>query len=697
MVPPQLPVLVLYGSVTGNAEHIAKDLATQLETSALELDSFKKASLATFWEKGEPHLMLVVTSTTGNGDAPENACRFLRYIKRCKNTQLFAQCQFAVLALGDTNYDKFCAMGRAVDKKLGELGGKRLREVALADEATGLEDVVEPWCDEMIAKVRALQGGTEEEKTTDVPATNNGAVQVEASETTSSSLGARLVRAILQKPPNYRLASMVDGSVLPTSTGVSHVTCDFLSPDQYKQALADYEAAYDGNGDELYSAARPFPSTIVGAHYLTNTATDAASRAAKDPLLLNTREIFSSAFPLHGTNAEKNGKRVIEIELSKPTDWDYEPGDSIGLVVPNTKQSVSEMLLVFEKSQGLSPNTLVQIDGKRPMSVQSLLSSMVDLSAPLPKSSKRLFGAWSQLLSSINSEEAACFKLMSSRSAVADKLIKVLCEEQRWTVVDFVRSFPSLKKRLNLQDFISTAPLLPPRYYSVASSPLEPTMKIAFSVVDYLTPSLVLEGLQIGQRRIHGLGTSWLEALASSRLVQTDTPNAPTVSIFPKAAIDFRLPKDPSTKLILIGPGTGIAPFMGFLRHRQSMPQQSGEVDVYFGCRHQDHDFLYQCELEELAQAGVITNLHVAFSRDGSKYRYVQDRLRENAVRLVQLVMIEEACVYLCGDGNAMAKDVQATFVEIFAAQLGGNQEQAMAYLTNLKSSGRFLLDIWST
>ena len=154
------PLFILYGSATGNAEHIAKDLAQKFSPTAAfdsvicaELDQYKMKCLPT-WETAPPddapfskYGVIVVSSTTGNGDAPENAGRFARYIKRKSTVDImpFRHCAFAVLGLGDTNYDKFCAVGKLADKKMLELGGTRAKALGLADEATGLEDVVEPW------------------------------------------------------------------------------------------------------------------------------------------------------------------------------------------------------------------------------------------------------------------------------------------------------------------------------------------------------------------------------------------------------------------------------------------------------------------------------------------------------------------------------------------------------------------------
>ena len=705
------PLFLLYGSVTGNAEHITKDLAKQFGQSALELDTFKRKCVPT-WESGDPYCMVIVTSTTGNGDPPDNAGRFLRFIKRCKDPAYFANCHYAVLALGDTNYDKFCATGRMVDKKLAELGGTRLKDVALADEATGLEEVVEPWIEDIVIQVNGFLGGASAENTEETKEESPAASvspPVDAASSSSTSLGSRLVRSILEKEPDFKLSSLIDATGSSFSHRPSRATCVFLSPDAAAQTDDDVSV---GSSDDTYSAAKPFTSTITRARYLTSTETEPARRSAAD--LDKANQILNEAFPLHGPNAERNGKRVIELDLSIPPtgqDWEYEPGDSVGVLVPNTPESVSYTLNQLQQNQGISPESLVEIDGKRPLTVRAALETMVDLSAPLPKTSKRLFSSWAQLLTSVHSEEAACFQLMArTNNPDGNRICGVLCDEQRWTVVDFLRSFPALARTITLQDIMGAVPLLPPRYYSVASSPLEQTdtkaIKIAFSVVDYMTPSLVLAGTsardgELGKRRVRGVGTGLLETLASAQIAGIGNGKLSTVRIFPKPTADFRIPKDTSAKLILIGPGTGIAPFMGFLQHRRCMQASpavpEGEIDVYFGCRHRDHDFLYQSELEELSNQGVIANLHLSFSRDAnSEFRYVQHRLREQADRLIPLLMHEGASVYLCGDGNSMAKDVQATFVTLFTDHFAGDAEKGAAFLVDLKAKGRFVMDIWS-
>eukprot|EP00562_Extubocellulus_spinifer_P005383 CAMPEP_0178517484 /NCGR_PEP_ID=MMETSP0696-20121128/25718_1 /TAXON_ID=265572 /ORGANISM="Extubocellulus spinifer, Strain CCMP396" /LENGTH=246 /DNA_ID=CAMNT_0020147923 /DNA_START=13 /DNA_END=750 /DNA_ORIENTATION=- len=169
------PLFILYGSATGNAEHIAKDLRDrfvkrledeQQQSSSGTFDSvicvegndFKKKCLP-IWESppadgnttnaAKKHGILVITSTTGNADPPENISRFIRYLKRrTTSPQTFSNCSYAVLGLGDTNYDSFCATAKLVDRKIGELGGSRVKKLVCADEGTGtMEEVIDPWLD----------------------------------------------------------------------------------------------------------------------------------------------------------------------------------------------------------------------------------------------------------------------------------------------------------------------------------------------------------------------------------------------------------------------------------------------------------------------------------------------------------------------------------------------------------------------
>jgi len=440
--------------------------------------------------------------------------------------------------------------------------------------------------------------------------------------------------------------------------------------------------------------------------------------------------------------------------------------------VPNTPQSIQFILTMLERNHGILPSQKISVDAAHPITVEQAVRSKIDLCSPIKKKQLYLLS-----LHATDPDEERALRLLSGGNGKEGcaNLFSRYVEEQYRTVVDVLREFPS-SQSITLEGLLGCLPSIPPRYYSVCSSPLLDRqsatnetynfhLKVAFSVVDYLTPSI--PDVANSHRRIGGLATRRLECVCSPYLcnphhaaanASSTSLKLPTIHIFPKPTHEFRLPPNMSTPLILIGPGTGIAPFIGFLSHRQaqlallesteaaemvsegtwrggyeldredlalskgdtrglnlaadymSKNHHTGDIDLFFGCRHSDHDYLYKKELEEFKSRGILTNLYVAFSRDGGKQEktYVQTLMQNDVQcgkRVVLMIMEKSASVYVCGDGNAMGKDVQETIVSLLAKNLeaegectsiGEARDRATAYVDQMKKSGRFVLDIWS-
>ncbi len=333
---------------------------------------------------------------------------------------------------------------------------------------------------------------------------------------------------------------------------------------------------------------------------------------------------------------------------------------------------------------------------------------------------------------------------------------------QRLTVGEVLEMVPSCKPTLAaLLDVLSP---IPARYYSVASSPLVcPTkLTVAFSVVEY-TLALVGEGgREGGVVKRKGLCTTWLEEMlreataaggASGNNIQdlhlspssSSSSALPSVSLFLKPAKEFVLPGSAKWPLVLVGPGTGVAPFMGFLAHRRARraaiesaraevcsgywrggfeveggeeeggmggwAQKDGEgpILLFFGCRTREKDWIYREEMEDFLRQGMLTEMHTAFSREAGKKVYVQDRMREQGARLARLLLKEGAYLYVCGDAENMARDVHANLKALLVQhgqgqpgkqgqEQGGvrTEEEAEAFLSELKQRQRYVLDIWS-
>ena len=416
---------------------------------------------------------------------------------------------------------------------------------------------------------------------------------------------------------------------------------------------------------------------------------------------------------------------------------------------------------MLEQHHGISPAQKISVDAAHPIIVDEAVRCTIDLSSPLKK--KRLYFL---SMHAQDPEEKMAMRLLCAcdGSWGCANLYEKYVDDQRRNVIDILREFPSCQS-ITLEGLLGCLSSIPPRYYSVCSSPLldrqtgsDFYLKVAFSVVDYLTPSVPEDANSC--RRVGGLATRRLECICSpflGRQNHTATSLKPIVNIFPKPKNEFRMPIDMSTPLVLIGPGTGIAPFIGFLCHRQAQLaslgsfeaaemasegtwrggyelgreelalskgdarglnlaadylgnyQHAGEIDLFFGCRHRDHDYLYKEKLLEFQSRDMLTNLFTAFSREeGTEKTYVQTLMKNDVGcgnRLVEMIMVKNASVYVCGDGNAMGKDVQEAIVHLLAKHfarkencndLDGARSRASAHVEQMKTLGRFVLDIWS-
>jgi len=241
--------------------------------------------------------------------------------------------------------------------------------------------------------------------------------------------------------------------------------------------------------------------------------------------------------------------------------------------------------------------------------------------------------------------------------------------------IDFLTNHPSIS--WTAEELIKTMRKLQPRLYSIASS-----MKAVGNSVHLTIATVRYESH--GRKR---------KGVASSFLADRTGPDVP-VPVFVHTAKHFRLPEDPATPVIMVGPGTGVAPFRAFLQERKASGA-SGKNWLFFGEQRRSQDFMYEEELTALQNEGVLTKLDVAFSRDvaGQKV-YVQHRMRENGKELFQWLE-EGAHFYVCGDGARMAKDVDAELMKIAETEGGKTPEQAAEYIEGLKKSKRYKRDVY--
>jgi sulfite reductase (NADPH) flavoprotein alpha-component len=217
---------------------------------------------------------------------------------------------------------------------------------------------------------------------------------------------------------------------------------------------------------------------------------------------------------------------------------------------------------------------------------------------------------------------------------------------------------------------------LPPRLYSIASSPL------AHSEEVHLTVAAV-------RYQTHGRSRKGVCSTFLADLVRSGDP----VQVFVQPNKNFRLPVDGSTPIIMVGPGTGVAPFRAFVEHRAALAC-SGKNWLFFGDQHYTDDFLYQLEWQDHLKEGVLSRLDVAFSRDQPEKVYVQDRMLERSKEIYQWLE-EGAHFYVCGDATRMAHDVNEALITVVENEASVSREVAEAYVENLKKTKRYQRDVY--
>ena len=381
---------------------------------------------------------------------------------------------------------------------------------------------------------------------------------------------------------------------------------------------------------------------------------------------------------------EGYGKQIVHMELSiDGSNIEYKPGDAFGVLPVNDPNLVDDLLQrlgadgsrVFEASEAV--NSI-----RAPCSVRAALSRHCDLTTPAKKSLIRL------LAESCDDVKEKDDLLLICSAEGKPRYKKEILEAQP-NLLDLLRAYPSCRPKV--EDLVEFLPALAPREYSVSSCPHAHggSIHFAFSVVEFETG---------GGRTRRGVATNWLAGIADA----VASGESCEVPIFPKPSKDFHHPEDAVRPVVMIGPGTGVSPFRGFVHHRKYLLSlQGGEGAVgeswlFFGCRERTKDAIYLDEFDAFVESGVLTTLDCAFSREQEEKVYVQDKMGESGTRLSNLILNEDAFIFVCGDGQHMAKDVHAKLEEILCEHGGLKRAAATAYLQIMQKQGRYVRDIWS-
>uniref|UniRef100_A0A8C6ETK8 Nitric oxide synthase n=2 Tax=Marmota marmota marmota TaxID=9994 RepID=A0A8C6ETK8_MARMA len=590
-------VTILFATETGKSEALAQDLGTLFSCAfnpkVLCMDEYSLSDME------QERLLLVVTSTFGNGDAPGNGQTLKKSLFMLK--ELTNTFRYAVFGLGSSMYPQFCAFAHDIDQKLSHLGASQLTPMGEGDELSGQEDAFRTWA------VHTFKAACD---TFDIRGKHH--IQIPKLYTGSMTW----------EPRHHRLVQ--DSQPLDLNKALSH---------------------------------------------------------------MHAKKVFTMRLKSQqNLQSPKSSRTTLLVELSceDSTDLSYLPGEHLGVFPSNQLalvQGILERVVDSPEAQqtvrleALDDSGSYWIRDKRlpPCSLSQALTYFLDITTP--PTPLQL-----QKLARLATEESERQRL------------ETLCqpsEYNKWkstnspTFLEVLEEFPSL--RVPAAFLLSQLPLLKPRYYSISSSRDHTPTEV------HLTVAVVTYRTQGGQGPLHhGVCSTWLSSLM---------PQDP-VPCFVRSASSFQLPEDPSHPCILIGPGTGIAPFRSFWQQRlhdsEHKGLQRGHMTLVFGCRHPEEDHLYREEMLEMARKGVLHEVHTAYSRlPGKPKVYVQDILRQQLAGEVLRVLHESpGHLYVCGDVR-MAQDVAHTLKQLVATKLSLSEEQVEDFFFQLKSQKRYHEDVF--
>jgi cytochrome P450/NADPH-cytochrome P450 reductase len=461
----------------------------------------------------------------------------------------------------------------------------------------------------------------------------------------------------------------------------------------YERGEGDARSDLDGQFESWFAKLAPLATKEFGIHSNFSRSADDEPLYTIEPVApsaVNAIVALGGVAPMKllvnselqnktGPNSSDRSTRHIEVQL--PSGIAYRVGDHLSVVPRNDPALVDSVARRF----GFLPADQIRLqvaEGRRAqlpvgdtVSVGRLLSEFVELQQVATRKQIQIM-----------SEHTRCPvtkpKLLAyvGDDAAASEHYRSDILGRRKSVFDLLEEHPACE--LPFHAYLEMLSLLAPRYYSISSSPSVDPARCSVTVAVVQAPA------SSGRGTYKGICSNYLAGRRAGETIHATVRET-------KAG--FRLPDDSSVPIIMIGPGTGLAPFRGFLQERAALKAKGatlGPAMLFFGCRHPDQDYLYSDELKAFEASG-ITELHTAFSRAGGPKTYVQNLVAAQRARVWDLIE-QGAIIYVCGDGGKMEPDVKAALVAIYRELSGADAGAGLRWIEDLGTKNRYVLDVWA-
>jgi len=593
-------ILVLYGSQTGTAQEVAERVGREAKRLhfCVEVSSFDEFPIRNL--PIQP-LVVYVTSTTGQGEEPDNMKKSWRLLLRKNLPPDSLACQqFGVLGLGDSGYVKFNLVAKKLNKRLIQLGASQLLPPGLGDDQhdLGPDFVIDSWLESfwnLSLQLYPLPAGT-------IP----------------------ISKDVLPEP-KYQVVWLDEPRSQTEPTNRPEInepkTCDSFE----------------------YSPRNPFLGKVIGS-----------SRVTPD-------EHFQDV-------------RLVEIDIVG-SNIQYSPGD-VGILQPhNLQENIDSFFALFPNLDQERKFLLESTDPSYPLPPTSILPSpctirqAVTTFFDIQSIPKRYFF---ELLSHFTTDPLEKEKFLEFNTAEGQQDLYEYCNRPRRHILEVLYDFRHTTPNIPFQYLFDLIPQVKPRSFSIASSQAkhQNNLQLLVAVVNYRS------SLKASRQ---GLCSTWL-----SRLSPGDT-----LKVWTRKGT-LRFPENPETPCVMVGPGTGIAPFRSYISHVMAT-NGSRPLLLFFGCRNRNSDFFFS---SDWSSAGDNVTVLTAFSRDQEDKIYVQHVMDNNRQKIRELILEKSGSFFVAGNSKSMPTQVREALVAALAETLG--QDEAENFVEKMEMNGRYQTETWS-